>query len=93
MIYWLFDSLKSGEEFDHELDAKTMAEAVEMATAEWDGLTDVERCWREDFFVGAIAEEDAGYCDVMGWDYFEFLKETVDVREIWRDAERKEVTA
>ena len=80
MRYWLFDSIKSGEEFDRELDARTMAEAVEIATAEWNGLSKHDRERREDFFVGAIPEACVYECDLMGWGYYDAVSEIVDIK-------------
>lgn len=79
MRYVLFDSIKNGDEFDRELDAATMAEAVEIASAEWNGLSQHDRERREDFFVGAIREDCFYECNLMGWGYYDALSETVDI--------------
>lgn len=80
MRYILFDSIKNGDEFERELNATTMAEAVEIATAEWNGLSQHDRERREDFLVGAIREDCLCECNLMGWGYYDALSEIEDIK-------------
>lgn len=80
MVFILFDCIEAGDEFETILNAQTMAEAAEIATAKWRGLSQHDKARREEFFVGAISEDCLYECDRMGWGYYDALSEIMDIK-------------